>query len=318
MVVYLVLWLTVGDRLWPVFVLGYVAHLALPAAAIVLPLAIYRRRWLSVALEGICAVAFVWLYSDVLLGRDPAPAPQGAPVITVVTYNLGNGLAPPERVVPLLRETGADVVGLQEVNAVTAAALAVDLRDVYPYQTLHGLGIPGKGLLSRYPIVQSDLLELNPGRPDLRAVLDLDGVPVTIVVAHPPPPRLDRTGLRSRPGGAEQLAALIATAETTEGPLILLGDFNLTRMHDGYQRLEGAGLRDVYRAAGRGAGFTSPTRLAKLAERGSPFGRIPLPPLLRIDYVWVSVHWQPLAAWVERDAGSDHRPVVARVALVAT
>jgi endonuclease/exonuclease/phosphatase (EEP) superfamily protein YafD len=316
LLLYLGLWWTTGDRFWPVFALGYVAHLLLPAAALALPLALYRRRWRSVILESVCALAFVWLFRDVVLGRDPQPPPEGAPVLTVLTYNLGNGLASPDRVVSLLREAGADVVGLQEVDAAMAAALAVDLHDRYPYQTLHGLGIPGKGLLSRYPIVQSDLLELNPGRPDLRVVLDLNGVQITVVVAHPPPPQMARTGLRPRPGGAEQLDALIATAEAIDGPLLFLGDFNLTRMHDGYQRLEAAGLRDVYRLAGHGAGFTTPTRLAKLAERGSVFGKIPLPPLLRIDYVWISTHWQPLDAWVGDDAGSDHLPVIARVALV--
>jgi vancomycin resistance protein VanJ len=316
MIVYLGLWWTTGDRFWPVFALGYVVHLLLPAAALALPLALYRRRWRSVALESVCALAFVWLFRDVVLGREPHPAPEGAPVITVMTYNLGDGLATPDRLVALLRETSADIVGLEEVDVAAAAALTADLHDVYPYKVLHGLGIPGKGLLSRFPILQSDLLELNPGRPDLRAVLDLDGVRVTVLVAHPPPPRLARTGLRDRPGGAEQLTALVATAKAIEGPLLVLGDFNMTRMHEGYKRLEEAGLRDVYRLAGRGAGFTTPTRLATFAQRGSAFGRIPLPPVLRIDYVWVSGHWQPLEAWIGGDAGSDHLPVVARVALV--
>jgi endonuclease/exonuclease/phosphatase (EEP) superfamily protein YafD len=309
------LWLVLDDGFQPVLVFGYLAHFALPAAFVWLPLALYRRRWASLVVEGICAAAFVWLFGDVFLGPDLDPPPEGATVITVMTYNLGDGLARPEKLVPLIRETGADIVGLQEVNPETEAALATELTDLYPYQALYGLGIPGKGLLSRYPILRSDLLELNPGRPDLRAVVDVDGAPVTVIVAHPPPPRLERTGIRQRPGTAAQVDGLVATVAAVEGPLLVLGDFNVTRLHDAYRRLQAAGLRDVYRLAGRGAGFTTPTRLAKLAERGNRLGDLPLPPLLRIDYVWVSVHWQPLEAWVGDDAGSDHLPVVARLAL---
>jgi endonuclease/exonuclease/phosphatase (EEP) superfamily protein YafD len=315
MVIYLVLWRLTGDRFWPVFVVNYVAHLALPAAFVWFPIALLKRRWGSLVVEGICAAAFFWLFGDVFVGRNPDPAPEGATMITVMTYNLGDGLATADRLVPLLRESGADVIGLQEVTPGIAAAITAELGDRYPHQVLHGLGIPGKGVLSRYPIVRSDLLDLNPGRPDLRAVLDLGGTEVTVIVAHPPPPQVARSGLRDRPGGAEQFAALVATIESTDGPLLVLGDFNVTRMHSAYRRLESAGLRDVYRLAGRGAGFTTPTRLAKLAQRGNTLGDIPLPPLLRIDYVWISTHWTPIDAWIGGDAGSDHLPVVARVAL---
>jgi endonuclease/exonuclease/phosphatase (EEP) superfamily protein YafD len=315
MVGWLLLWLVGNDGFWPVLVFGYLAHLLLPVAFVWLPLALYRRRWASVVVEGICLAAFVWLFGDYFIPPDPDPPPEGSTVITVMTYNLGDGLATPDRLVPLLRDSGADLIGLEEVNAEMAAALAVDLKDAYPYQVLHGLGIPGKGLLSRYPILTSDLLEFNPGRPDLRAVVDLGGTTVTVIVAHPPPPRLTRTGLGQRPGTAGQVEGLLATVAATEGPLLLLGDFNVTTMHDLYRRLERADLTDVFRAVGRGFGFTSPAVLARLDEHGIPIRRVPFKPVLRIDYVWTSRHWQPLAAWVGPSAGSDHLPVLARLAL---
>ena len=106
-----------------------------------------------------------------------------------MTYNLGEGLATPEKLIPFLRSSGADFIGLQEVTAGNRNGVVDQLTDLYPYRAVYGLGIPGTGLLSRYPILQSELLELNPGRPDLRAVVDFDGVQVTIIVAHPPPPR---------------------------------------------------------------------------------------------------------------------------------
>jgi vancomycin resistance protein VanJ len=308
-------WLLLDDSFQIPLVFGYVGHLALPAAFVWLPFAIMRRRPIAIAIEVMCLVAFVWLFGSDFVRSDPEPPPDGAAEITVLTYNLGNGLATPEKLIPFLRSSGADIIGLQEVTAETETALSAEMADLYPYRAVHGLGIPGTGLLSKYPILQSELLELNPGRPDLRAIVDLDGVDVTIFVAHPPPPHAAMKGIRPRPGTAEQVDALIAMIEQTEGPLIVLGDFNVTTLHDAYQRLEDAGLRDVYRLAGDGLGFTMPTRLSRPAENGSWLGDIPLPQVIRIDYVWVSRDWYPVEAWVGENAGSDHRPVLARIAI---
>jgi endonuclease/exonuclease/phosphatase (EEP) superfamily protein YafD len=86
-------------------------------------------------------------------------------------------------------------------------------------------------------------------------------------------------------------------------------------MHRFSDRLEEAGLRDAYRVAGDGGGFTAPTRLETLARSDLPLGDLPIPPLLRIDYVWVSAQWRVSDAWVGDSAGSDHLPVLARLAL---
>ena len=47
---------------------------------------------------------------------------------TVMTFNVGNGLAKPARLVAALRICDADVVGLQELNAEQAEAIERDLR----------------------------------------------------------------------------------------------------------------------------------------------------------------------------------------------
>ena len=47
----------------------------------------------------------------------------------------------------------ADVVGLQELAAVRAEVLAVDLASLYPYQLLVPTEFSGKGLLNRFPFV---------------------------------------------------------------------------------------------------------------------------------------------------------------------
>ena len=220
---------------------------------------------------------------------------------TVMTYNVGNGLARPERLARLLRESDADLIGLQELTPDQAATLGPELRCDYPYQSLHGAGIPGKGLLSRYPVLDATLLDLHPGRPDLRARLKVNGERLQFLVAHPPPPRLHRRGVKPTPYAQAQLGALLKLAQSGE-PTVLLGDFNMRDTHTPYDDLVQAGLIDAFRAVGR-QGHTFPLR------RGS----LPLRPLLRLDYIWHTPHLRALDARIGPDGGSDHLPVLAKL-----
>jgi hypothetical protein len=65
--------------------------------------------------------------------------------LTVMTYNVGNGLADPARLATLLPETEADIVGLQELAAVQAELLVDVLGGMYPYKVLVPTGFSGKG-----------------------------------------------------------------------------------------------------------------------------------------------------------------------------
>jgi endonuclease/exonuclease/phosphatase family metal-dependent hydrolase len=232
-----------------------------------------------------------------------------------MTYNVGNGLASPARLVTFLRASGADVVGLQEVNAAQAGAIVDGTSDVYPYQIVRGTGFSGRGLLSRHPIGKHEWLCLVPDRPDLRVAVDLLGASVQLVVAHPPPPRLRRTGVVF---DAVTIAQIDRLAETVSGsvPVILLGDFNMTMRHPSYARLVAAGFVDAYRAAGVGRGATFPVRPGRMRRLNHRLSWVPLPPIVRVDYVWHTTDFATLNAWVGAGAGSDHLPVLARLALV--
>src|SRR5258708_16698310 len=93
----------------------------------------------------------------------------------VMTYNGGNGLAHPSRLVAVLGQAGADLVGLQELAAPQAEAIGRELSSTYPFQVLNPIGFAGKGLLSRYPVLESQQLWLHPSRPDLRVDVDVEG-----------------------------------------------------------------------------------------------------------------------------------------------
>ena len=136
-------------------------------------------------------------------------------------------------------------------------------------------------------------------------MLDVEGTPVAVYAAHPPPPEN-----RALPWAYdattrdEELRRLREDYLADEqGPVLLLCDCNMSDQSDVYKAMD-AVLDDAFWEAGQGLGFTF--------QGGLPF------PFLRIDYVWHSDHFTPLGFEVVNDAGtSDHRPIVAELELTA-
>jgi vancomycin resistance protein VanJ len=234
-------------------------------------------------------------------------------LVSAMTYNVGNGLAYPDRLVNLVRTAGADVVGLEELALAQAEVLA-EVADLYPYQVLQPAGFAGKGLLSRYPILGSEELALYPERPDLRAWIDVGGIVLHVLIAHPPPPRLRGSRITFDAEAQLQLEKLGGLAlEHTPG--LLMGDFNMTPRNPTYAQYVASGLVDVFAAAGAGRGLTLPRRVGQTPRFRHGLHRVPLRPLARVDYIWCTPGVQVQAAWVGDDAGSDHLPVLAQVAI---
>jgi endonuclease/exonuclease/phosphatase (EEP) superfamily protein YafD len=234
--------------------------------------------------------------------------------LTVMTYNVGNGLADPSRLANLLRESPADLVGLQELAVPQAEVMASDLTSIYPYQILTPTGFAGKGLLSRYPVLTQEQLTLYPDRADLRAAVDIHGVSVNVLIAHPPPPRLRGARIDFDPMAVSQLNTLAGLALESR-PSVLLGDFNMSRRNPAYARFIAAGLMDAFAVAGSGRGWTLPKRLGRATRFRHGLHGLPLRPVMRVDYIWYTPGLHAESAWVGGDAGSDHLPVLARLVL---
>jgi endonuclease/exonuclease/phosphatase (EEP) superfamily protein YafD len=218
-----------------------------------------------------------------------------------MTHNVGNGLAGATRLERGLRYHDADIVALQEVARSQLPALEA-VRDLYPHQVRNGLGIPGKAILSRFPIREHAPLDFHPNRPDLRAVVEQGERELAVIVAHPLPVRPHPTGLRFNAATEAQIAQLSDLASRYED-VLLMGDLNMTRRHRHYARFLSIGLTDAFASAGRGRGYTLPVRIAGV--RSVPF--------VRFDYIWHSGRLGTLSAWLGADAGSDHLPVVAHL-----
>lgn len=243
--------------------------------------------------------------AGVLLGlrrrrrRGALPELRGR-MLHVATLNAGMHRADPERVLRWIAECGADVIALQEVGEDLAPRLEAGEHG-YPHDALHGAGIDGLALLSRLPIQGSSVL----GAPLHHQVVDLDwaGDPVRVLNVHP---YFHVAWLGLRAPAARDLPRLVELA--TEGaPALVLGDLNAppqTRIHDAFTEF---GLADAFEAVGRGAGRTFPVPLRYLW--------LPLPPLLRLDHILHTDHWEPLRCQVGRDASSDHLPLVGALRL---
>jgi vancomycin resistance protein VanJ len=314
---YLLLRLLTGERLWPVALLDNFAQWLLLPALPLLVLLILTRHRIRAALALVGAVGFVWLFGGLFLPNPSPVAVCGNPEphcveLHVMTHNIATGSAAPDWLLPSLESSGADIIALQEVDAVQAAALETALLDDYPYRVLYGDGLPGIGLLSRYPIVEHELFDLRTGVfPYLRAVLDVDGRPLTVIVAHPIPPGFSRSltqGYRVR--GKVDFPPLAEMATASGSSTLLMGDFNATDQSESYAILADAGLIDAHRAVGWGfsptfpaAGRYVPSETVRLS--------VPLPPLVRIDYIWTTPDFHPLRVWRGGSAGSDHFAVQA-------
>jgi endonuclease/exonuclease/phosphatase family metal-dependent hydrolase len=234
---------------------------------------------------------------------------------TVLTYNVGNGRAAPERLAAMLRASGADIVALQELSDLQAGAIEAGLQDVFPHRALFPGGFAGKAVLSRFPILRSEQLHLSDERPDLLAGLEVDGRELTVTSAHPPPPRPSRHGVRFNANTAAQIRSLAAIT-LEHAPAILLGDFNLTESLAEYAYIRSTGLQDAFGVSGRGRGYTLPRRLGPWKRNRWLNGLlrwVPMLPVARVDYIWYTEHLESLDSWVGKDAGSDHMPLLAKM-----
>lgn len=245
---------------------------------------------------------------------DASPASTGDRSIVVMTANLAAGLAPDDQVVAAIHRERPHIVAFQELLREQADRLEHRLGNDFAYARFIADGNEGRGILSTFPIAWAHRMEIAEGRPDIVALLDVDGQDLFLVVAHPRPQKMTPAGLLFPFGSKRQILRL---GEITRGTPagILVGDMNMTPRHPGYARLKELGLVDAFAARGSGAGNTFPTRVSSIRKRSDRLARQKVPPLVRFDYIWCTPGIEIDAAWVGADTGSDHAPVLARVRL---
>ncbi len=299
-----------GVDAWWVALPNIVAPFLFLPLVLLVPLGLWVRpgtpfSGLYLVCVGVLAVVFVVLFGGRFLPRSPVTGAEDDATLRVMTFNHLYVNRDLEAIKKTILRQDADLVALQELTPVVAAMVRREFRTRYPYQQLRPLdrsSTKGVGLLSRFPLSNVAYDDDYGGQ---HVTVQIGERYLKLINLHLNVP-LGNGSLRQF--GPElrdrQLGALVTVAERIP-LLVVVGDFNLSDNESGYRTLAGL-MTDAYRRTRTGFGFTYP---ARTVYRG-----LPLPPLVRLDYVWLK-GLDPLSAHRDCRSGSDHCAVIADVRL---
>lgn len=263
-------------------------------AAIVLVLA--RHRWAASVPGALALVHVAWLVPLLTSGGPNGPR---AGTLRVLTVNAHVGQADPAGIVALVRRERVDVLAVQEPRPGLAAVIDARLRASHPHRLRNGtFERGGVGLWSRRALQETSVV----GSADLRmpqATIIAAGHPVRLTGVHTTPP------VPSRIAGWRDDLTVLADRRPARGErAIMLGDFNATLDHRAFRSVLASGWRDGGDEAGSG--------LAGTWRNGGRLG-----PVVRLDHVLVAGALRVTATSVHDIERSDHRAVLAEVAILA-
>ena len=271
--------------------------------------------------RAVAAVAAVALCLAAACHHAPSPAASGGPAdveLRVLVLNMHAGTDASggdnlDRVAALVRETGADVVLLQEVDSAVARSGRVDqpaaLARRTGFHARFGNALPYQGggygvaILSRWPVTDAHLVRLPVDPPQVRSGIEHEprGVLHVTIAAPGGPLHVLNTHLDASAGDhwrrqeADSVLALALRVREGGAPVLVGGDFNSTPDSEVQARLRAGGLRDLWPTCGEGDGLTYP-----VAE-----------PVKRIDYLFAAGATVTCArARVLDSDASDHRGVL--------
>lgn len=251
-----------------------------------------RRRAAGAGLAVLFATG-IWLW---VCWPFSAATPAPRPNLVVVHHNVDGSNSDPAGTAAVLLGPEPDVVTLVEVTPRLDEAFTDAFAESLPYRAVEGT----VGVWSRFPLVGAEPVDLRPpdvdapGGRGVRVVVDTpDGSDARVYAVHAPSVRLGVQGFGSGPRDASLGRLADVLAEDTSTAIVVGGDLGTTLADRALDPV----LDQV--ATPRGSwGFTFPAAL----------------PLVRIDHVLARgaevTRVNPLGR-----TGSDHRPVLAEVAL---
>lgn len=296
---------SLGGRWWWIcdVLSSFVNHYAVASLLVAVALAALRRPvWASLALA--VAIANGWRIAPYLPVAD-ARAERGPGAFEIVQWNVGSTHPDPVTLERWLDQRPAppEVLALFEVTPAWRQTLdRVATGFAYHARELRSDNF-GIAVFSRLP--RSRLSIVYPGALGLPSVLIQAeapgrGGPVRLIASHPGPP----IGAALWQTRNAQLEALARLTRATPGPVVLLGDLNITPWSPAFARLlDTSGLVDAQ--AGRGLRPTWAPR------------RLPLAAGLVLDHTLIGTRIAVLERRVLPRLGSDHSLVATRLALRA-
>lgn len=273
------------------------------ALALIAIVALCARRWRMLAAGAPVLLFAMW---PALVSYVPkhVPALSGEP-FTVMSVNLLAINRDTDDIVAEIAAADPDLLAMQEVTPRWRDAMAELVDQRYPHRAVSPRSDSfGIALYSRFPFVEparSDLHVGTLGTPEVRAVVNVQGREVAVFDIHVMPPTSTRNSIEQRAG----IADVIDLVRAESRPVILCGDFNMTEDSVYAARIRAAGLRDSHTLGGVGRGATWPN-----------IGILRFAPGVRIDHIYLSGALTCVESRVGAGRGSDHRPIVAKVAFV--
>jgi endonuclease/exonuclease/phosphatase (EEP) superfamily protein YafD len=278
---------------------GISEWLLLPAYPFAI-VAVYKRKKVLGAVAVVLALSQALLAANIFGFNGEQAPPTGTTGLTLVTANVLNENPHIRALGDEIEAVHADFVLMQEVTPEVVAVLHTSaLWNAYPYHQLSPHpGFDGAAIFSEYPITAGREIAVA-GFPMLQVDVETPAGGIRIVDVHTVAPLSGAEAATWR----NQFAALQTLAAAAHRPLVLAGDFNATLDHAPLERLVASGMRDAFVAAGSGFGLTWPRLDA------------PVAPAMRLDHVLVSESISVVSLTEQTSTGSDHRRLVARLAL---
>jgi endonuclease/exonuclease/phosphatase (EEP) superfamily protein YafD len=270
----------------------------LPAYAIASAAWCFRRYTLA-ALTTVVVGFHAWsVIGSVGDAQSVSAAARAAPRLRLVSANVYNENAEPERLARELLATRADVLLLQEITPRWRDVLHdIGIADRYPYSEVHARrDTGGQAVFSRVPLLDVRVVDART-RPTISAAVDVDGARVHVVDVHVIGPSYGMSDHRA------SFASLEALASSLPEPRVVAGDFNATPYNRSLRGFEELGLDSAHERRGRGLAATWPN-----GEHA--------PPPVRLDHVFVDDEIVVLAVRELDGVGSDHRPVLVELAIM--
>jgi len=271
------------------WIVDLMANLRLHAGAVALILAgaAFRARRKGFAALLVTTVAVVvideWRYSTAL-------PPNGTRNFAAISYNLKLDAVRAGAANDFLADSGADVIFLQEVSPGWLPAIE-SLRSGYAHRlVLARQDSFGIAILSRLPLMQTEVNRLPGDVPFLSATIDIDGRRIALVTAHLEWP-VTPASYHRRNSQIEILGRYLAGARRE---MLVCGDFNLTPQSRWYAHFESlSGLEGIpggYRLRGSWPSSLPGARIA-------------------IDHCFTSAGLSILDYSIGPSLGSDHVPL---------
>ena len=278
---------------------AYTFWMYMPVYALALGAALLRRWILAVALAAVCVFHIAWILPDYRPASAIPAEAREAPAFTLMTTNVFFGNDDYSGIATEILDEDPDVLFLQEFGPrlqVELEAAGVETR--YPYrQTAYENQFFGNAVYSKLPLLDVGVLQAG-NRPLIRATVQIGDTRVRLYNIHPTSPGFRENIASDWNAGWQDITDIL---EPEEGALVIAGDFNINQHHRWYRELKDMGFKSAHEQRGRGNATTWPSG-GKLRP-------------IRIDHIFHSRDVITLSVREGDGEGSDHRPVIARLAV---